>query len=209
MPSILGETESVSECTKLDLRYVNQSGDKLQGSLNMGLNKIINSPTPTNPGDVANKDYVDICQRNTINKLPKMYGFQLRKTVTMSDYETQFLVTMPSGTDHRRVSLVIAAPEVDTITNKSISRTGNNILTEVVYRIYFKKPDKTKREYQIKVEGFVVIYPVSLVEVSGKQVHFALESGSLETSYVYDTESTISESMISESTISESTITDI
>ena len=125
MPSIIGETEDTETHvydSNLDDRYINQTGDKLQGPLDMGFNRIINVPTPISPGDVANRDYVEITRRSTIASMntliamqPKFYGFQLTKSVTATDTNTEILVTVPKGTDPLKVSLLATIPEENLI----------------------------------------------------------------------------------------------
>ena len=43
-----------------DIQYVNQSGDTMQGDLDMNSNKITNLKYPTDAGDAASKLYVDL-----------------------------------------------------------------------------------------------------------------------------------------------------
>ena len=43
----------------LDAIYVNETGDTMEGDIDMGRHKLISLKNPTNPPDAANKRYVD------------------------------------------------------------------------------------------------------------------------------------------------------
>ena len=202
MPSIIGETEDTETHvydSNLDDRYINQTGDKLQGPLDMGFNRIINVPTPISPGDVANRDYVEITRRSTIASMntliamqPKFYGFQLTKSVTATDTNTEILVTVPKGTDPLKVSLLATIPEENLIIKIHRSTPNNE---EVLFNIHFARPVPPLVQNNLAIEGYVVIYPSPITIISSNKVQFALESGSLE---IRTPEEMIPENMIPE-----------
>lgn len=57
-----------------DKVFVNAEGDKMQGNLDMGKNKITNISNPTSNFDCANKAYVDTIKSKTMSTLQDKFG---------------------------------------------------------------------------------------------------------------------------------------
>jgi hypothetical protein len=176
-----GNTESIvtvdnSAAQKI---FVNETGDKMKGTLDMNLNKIINIPTPVNRSDVANKEYVDISSINArllvSNEFPKVYGFRLEKTVSSTDYETTVIIVVPNGVSPDRIFFHTYHPFIRDIDYRIVKEKGTHTPSKAHFHLKFLIPTEL-RPYQLVTEGLIYILPFDIITFSGKAVTFSLET---------------------------------
>lgn len=174
-----GNNESVVSMNTADLTpiFVNQSGDKLQGVLDMNFNKIINIPTPIERGDVANRDYVDITASSiktfVKDKYPIVYGFRIQKRVTSTDYTTTVIVVVPNGTSPDNILFQLCHPLLRDIDYRVVTERGTRIPSKAQYILTFYVP---VTPYTVIAEGMVYVSQANINTVSGKVINVSLES---------------------------------
>jgi len=171
MPTrISGEEESNSQFLskpQADTHYVNQTGDTMNGVLNMNLNKLTGLPTPSDTTDAVSKNYVD--------SRTKVYGFQLSKTITATDYDTYITVTVPIGVDPNRIMLICSHPYLQIIHYRGLTITGTGGPTSTQFRIVFIQP-RSSDTVDIKLEGLIYILPSIYLSLTGKSIQLSIGS---------------------------------
>jgi hypothetical protein len=159
--------------------YVNETGDKMRGVLDMNLNKIINIPTPVNPDDVANRDYVDITSRNmrifVKNYYPQVYGFRLEKTVSSTDYQTTVVIIVPRGVSPNRIFFHTFHPLIRAIDYRVITESGTHTTSKALYVLQFYIP-AASAPYVLITEGLIYVLPFEITSISGKSITVSLET---------------------------------
>ena len=157
--------------------FINETGDKMRGILDMNLNKIVNIPTPINPADVANRDYVDIIANNTKlfikDRYPKVYGFRLEKTVSSTDYETTVIIVVPNGVSPNRIFFHTYHPLIKDVNYRVVTETGTHAPSKAYYYLTFAIPTSA---YKLITEGLVYILHADIVTFSGKSITVSLET---------------------------------
>ena len=157
--------------------FINETGDKMRGILDMNLNKIVNIPTPINPADVANRDYVDIIANNTKlfikDRYPKVYGFRLEKTVSSTDYETTVIIVVPNGVSPNRIFFHTYHPLIKDVNYRVVTERGTNAPSKAYYHLTFAIPTSA---YKLITEGLVYILHTDIVTFSGKSITVSLET---------------------------------
>ncbi len=159
--------------------FINETGDKMTGVLDMNLNKIINVPTPINPADVANRDYVDIITNNTKlfikDRYPKVYGFRLEKNVSSTDYETTVTIVVPNGVSPNRIFFHTFHPLIRDVNYRVVAVKGSHTSSKAYYHLTFFIPT-ANRPYKLITEGLVYILHSDIVTFSGKSITVSLET---------------------------------
>ena len=158
--------------------FINETGDKMRGILDMNLNKIVNIPTPINPADVANRDYVDIIANNTKlfikDRYPKVYGFRLEKTVSSTDYETTVIIVVPNGVSPNRIFFHTYHPLIRDVNYRVVTERGTHAPSKAYYHLTFLMP--SANSYKLITEGLVYILHADIVTFSGKSITVSLET---------------------------------
>lgn len=164
----------ISEAQKI---FVNETGDKMKGTLDMNLNKIINIPTPVNLADVANKEYVDISSNNAklfiSSQWPKVYGFRLEKTVSSTDYETTVIIVVPNRVSPDRIFFHTYHPLIRDVIYRVVKDEGTHSPSKAHFHLTFFIP---AQPYKLITEGLIFILPSNIITFSGKVVTFSLET---------------------------------
>ena len=172
-----GNDEPVVSMDTPDI-FINETGDKMRGILDMNLNKIVNIPTPINPADVANRDYVDIIANNTKlfikDRYPKVYGFRLEKTVSSTDYETTVIIVVPNGVSPNRIFFHTYHPLIRDVNYRVVTERGTNAPSKAYYHLTFAIP--SANSYKLITEGILYILHADIVTFSGKSITVSLET---------------------------------
>jgi hypothetical protein len=92
---IIDNTDALTK-TMADVHYVNQSGDTMNGDLEMNNNKLINLPNQTNEKDAVNKKYVD---KHTKHFTVGENTLQMKKSIDMNSKKIVELVSPTTATD--------------------------------------------------------------------------------------------------------------
>ena len=143
----------------------------------MNFNKIINIPTPTERGDVANRDYIDIIANNIKtfikDRYPKVHGFRIERRVTSTDYMTTVIVVVPNGISPNRILFQIYHPLIREVGYRVVTETGTHASAKAYYLLSFHIPSTP---YTVIAEGIVYILPADVTTASGKVINISLET---------------------------------
>lgn len=153
MPTYFGDEEPMNDKSLylMDVRYVNQSGDKLQGYLDMNNNRIMNLPSiPIGKKDAVNKEYIE-------TSVPMIHGFRLTKTVTTTDNVSRVTVQATAQHNPNQIMLILTPVSFLKSCNRSFTEsTGERTL--VTYSIKFVHP-VGKESYFATIEGSILLLP--------------------------------------------------